>query len=137
MEIEPSLDGWVERLDPDLPLLRGLDLNRSALETLSASAIYKSLKGFFSDVANRAALLSDKERKRFAEASTHWLRHTFATHAVADNAPLDVIRDVMGHASISTTSIYVSAEKKRRVAQMEKLAELRRQRLDHHAPETH
>lgn len=137
MEIEPSLDGWVERLDPDLPLLRGLDLNRGALETLSASAIYKSLKGFFSDVAHRAALLSDKERKRFAEASTHWLRHTFATHAVADNAPLDVIRDVMGHASISTTSIYVSAEKKRRVAQMEKLADLRRQRLDHLAPVAH
>lgn len=128
MDIEPSLEGWVDRLDPDLPLLRGLDLGRDVHDTLSSSAIYKSLKGFFSNVAHRAVLLSDKDRKRFALASTHWLRHTFATHAVADNASLDVIRDVMGHASISTTSIYVSAEKKRRVGQMEQLALLRRQR---------
>ena len=89
---------------------------------------YKSLKNFFAEVANRSPLLSEKDRKRFAEASTHWLRHTFATHAVADGAPLDVIRDVMGHASISTTSIYVSAEKKRRSAQMEQLAILRASR---------
>ncbi len=128
LDIDPSLEGVVERLDPELPILRRIEVRRDEHQSLSGSAVYKSLKNFFAEVANRSPLLSEKDRKRFAEASTHWLRHTFATHAVADGAPLDVIRDVMGHASISTTSIYVSAEKKRRSAQMEQLAVLRASR---------
>ena len=128
LDIDPSLDGLVERLDPELPLLRRIEDRRDGGAQLSGSAVYKALKGFFADVANQSAVLSEKDRRRLAEASTHWLRHTFATHAVANGAPLDVIRDVMGHASISTTSIYVSAEKKRRTAQIEHLATLRAQR---------
>lgn len=128
LDIDPSLERMIARLDPELPLLRRIEDRRDGNAKLSGSAVYKALKGFFVDVANRSALLSEKDRRLFAEASTHWLRHTFATHAVADGAPLDIIRDVMGHASISTTSIYASAEQKRSIAQMEHLATLRVQR---------
>ena len=130
LDIDASLEGLIERLLPEAPIIRSIEVRREPNQALSSSAIYKSLKGFFAEIAQRTVLLSDKDRGRFAEASTHWLRHTFATHAVADGAPLDVIRDVMGHASISTTSIYVSAEKKRRAAQMELLATIRRNRFD-------
>ncbi len=42
-------------------------------------------------------------------ASTHWLRHTSASHQ-AGTASLPDVRDNMGHASLSTTSIYVHTE---------------------------
>ena len=41
-------------------------------------------------------------------ASVHTLRHTFATHMVRRGTKLDVVRQALGHASLKTTSIYVT-----------------------------
>jgi len=41
------------------------------------------------------------------EASTHALRHTFATHHVKKGTKLDVVRQALGHESLATTSVYV------------------------------
>jgi site-specific recombinase XerD len=40
-------------------------------------------------------------------ASVHTLRHTWATHSVRKGTKLDVVRQVLGHSSLATTSIYV------------------------------
>ena len=40
-------------------------------------------------------------------ASVHTLRHTFATHHVAQGTSLRTVQEVLGHASLKTTSIYV------------------------------
>jgi site-specific recombinase XerD len=137
LNVDPSLEGLLERLSPDTALLRSADLQRNPTQLLSGSTVYKSLKDFFTDIANGPDVASERDRKRFASASTHWLRHTFASHAVADGMSLDVVRDVLGHASIATTSIYVSAEKKRRVAQMERLVEIRKRNGAASADEDH
>ncbi len=42
-----------------------------------------------------------------AGASTHALRHTFATHHVKKGTKLDVVRQTLGHECLATTSIYV------------------------------
>jgi len=42
-----------------------------------------------------------------ARASVHTLRHTFATHHVAQGTSLRTVQDVLGHASLKTTSVYV------------------------------
>jgi integrase/recombinase XerD len=41
--------------------------------------------------------------------SPHWLRHAHASHALDAGAPLSLVRDTLGHASISTTSAYLHA----------------------------
>jgi integrase/recombinase XerC len=41
-------------------------------------------------------------------ASVHSLRHTFGTHSVRRGTRLKVVQDVLGHASLDTTTIYVS-----------------------------
>jgi len=51
-------------------------------------------------------------RKYMAEvgitrASVHTLRHTFATHHVAQGTSLRTVQEVLGHASLKTTSVYV------------------------------
>ncbi len=40
----------------------------------------------------------------------HTLRHCCASHALDNGAPLHVVRDTLGHTSLSTTSIYVHAK---------------------------
>ena len=43
------------------------------------------------------------------KASPHWLRHSHASHAIENGAPLHLVRDILGHASIQTTSQYLHA----------------------------
>jgi integrase/recombinase XerD len=49
------------------------------------------------------------------QASAHWLRHSYGSFLANDcQIPLAYIRDELGHASISTTSIYLNADDKKR-----------------------
>ena len=47
-----------------------------------------------------------------AGASTHALRHTFATHHVRKGTKLDVEHQALGHESLATTSVYVGLARK-------------------------
>jgi integrase/recombinase XerD len=41
--------------------------------------------------------------------SPHWLRHAHASHALDRGAPISLVRDGLGHASLATTSRYTHA----------------------------
>ena len=43
------------------------------------------------------------------DVSPHWFRHAHASHALDGGAPVQSVKETLGHASLATTSIYVHA----------------------------
>ena len=91
---------------------------------LSDQALYKMLKGFFTKVSVAMLAESISESKHIGQASTHWLRHTCGSHAVANGVPIEVLQANFGHASVDTTSIYITAEMDRRIEEMERFMQV-------------
>jgi integrase/recombinase XerC len=70
-----------------------LILNTSG-KKVSESFVYRLINCYFS-------VVSGKVKK-----SPHVLRHTFATHLLNNGADLNSVKELLGHASLSSTQIY-------------------------------
>ncbi|PMS15553.1 integrase [Trinickia dabaoshanensis] len=57
--------------------------------------------------------LTEAEHRKLKRTSPHAFRHTVATQMLASGAALEVVQQTLGHASLGTTSIYVSPEQSR------------------------
>jgi site-specific recombinase XerD len=82
---------------------------------IAVGTLYEQLKTFFTDCGEVLGATDAKGGERLRAASTHWLRHTHGTHAVAAGMPLDVLQQNMGHASLDTTTGYTTSEERRRM----------------------
>jgi site-specific recombinase XerD len=102
-----GLPSWHE-CAPDTPLLSALAAPAPG-RAIATSSLYRMLRARFVALARtRNARQRREDSEAFERASTHWLRHTFGRHALADGASLNVVQAVLGHASIQTTTLYAS-----------------------------
>jgi integrase/recombinase XerD len=81
-------------------------------QPLARSAIHEIVKSIMRATAERLRVQGPDFEAAAAHielASTHWLRHTAGSH-LSERADLKVVRDNLGHANLSTTSIYLHTE---------------------------
>lgn len=104
-----------ERWNPEVPLLAGL---AGGGEHLSAGRLWAIIKRFFVSAAAVLEPSHPRTAQKLRAASTHWMRHTHATHALAGGAALTTVRDNLRHASVSTTSTYLHTDDTSRARQL-------------------
>lgn len=95
---------------PETPLIGRLSGN----DPVSSSSLYKSLRTLFRGAAD--ALRAEgciQEAKDFDRATVHWLRHTRGSHLGLAGVPPNLIQKLLGHASLTTTSIYTESDEER------------------------
>ena len=90
-------------------------------EGIAATTFYDQIKAFFTGCGDVLRGQGDgRGAERFAKASTHWMRHSHASHAIAGGMPIEIAQQNLGHASLATTTVYVTTESKRRMKAVER-----------------
>jgi site-specific recombinase XerD len=87
---------------------------------LTGARLWAIMKRFFRFAAGELESVDVALAEKLRRASPHWMRHTHATHALARGAALTTVRDNLRHASVSTTSVYLHTDQRRRAAEMAK-----------------
>ena len=94
--------------------------NPNSLYDLITSALRRVSKHGGALAPEHAASLTPEHLAQLAVTSPHAFRHTFGTLAVERDMPIVVAQEILGHASASTTAIYVKAREKRIVEAAER-----------------
>jgi site-specific recombinase XerD len=99
---------------PLIPSLR----DKTGRKHLSPAGIHKILAAFFEQMFNHLETAGHADKRllsKLRQASAHWLRHSYGSYLANDKqVPLTYIRDELGHANISTTSLYLNTDAKQR-----------------------
>ena len=117
-------------LDPDIraesnhtmPILASF--GEAQFRPWSNSGLYKAIKAQLGGLADQLREDEGAGALRLRRASPHWLRHTHGTHALNGReghapVPVQIVQNNLGHASIGTTSGYLTSEQESRLKAME------------------
>jgi site-specific recombinase XerD len=103
----------------ETPLVLPLGKSR---KPLSRAALHVVVKQIFRGAAARLRVRGEESSSRADElekASAHWFRHTAASSMVDEGIDIRQVRDNLGHASLTTTSLYLHDEDDRRYSDTE------------------
>ena len=83
------------------------------VQAMARSAVHELVKDVVRRTAERLRAKGDPKfedaARNIEQASAHWMRHTAGTHQ-SDRMDIKAVRDNLGHANVSTTSIYLHTE---------------------------
>lgn len=110
-------------LPQDAPLIPSLK-DAAGRKHLTTTGLHKAISQFFLGMLREMEAGPEPDGSLLAKlrkASMHWLRHSYGSYLANDRQiPLTYIRDELGHANISTTSIYLNTADKLRQREVSK-----------------
>jgi integrase/recombinase XerD len=121
-ELMTELSGYRQHLgftalpspDEETPLVLPIGQSR---KPLTRAALHAIVKDVFAGAAARLRERGEKFNARadlLEQASAHWLRHSAGSHMADQQVDLRLVRDNLGHASLTTTSLYLHLDDDRR-----------------------
>ncbi|KVD85831.1 integrase [Burkholderia ubonensis] len=105
----------LETAPADTPLIAHLATG----EALHPDVVGRLFKAIFARAADQLATTYPNAAADLRRASTHWLRHTFANHGLDAGADLRDMQELLGHASLGTTTRYTKADAARQFQSVE------------------
>tara|TARA_B100000161_G_C33520669_1_gene400945 strand:+ start:132 stop:1013 length:882 start_codon:yes stop_codon:yes gene_type:complete len=93
-ELQKSIEGYMILRNKQKVIDRSYLFLTDSGKKLNPSMVYRKVN----KILNNVTTLEKK--------SPHVLRHTFATHMLNNGADLNVIKELLGHASLSATQVY-------------------------------
>jgi site-specific recombinase XerD len=121
--VERGLNADPLACEPETKLIGNLKEDSDDQAGITSHRLWVILKGFFQVVANALQEKGrDSDAKVLIEASTHWLRHTCGSHAIARGVKTETVQQNFGHASVATTALYTQLDNATRFEEMERLA---------------
>jgi site-specific recombinase XerD len=101
---------------PDTHLLGRVETDQQA--PITTSRLWAVCKRFFRTAAKAVEESNPALASKLRAATTHWMRHTHATHSLERGVELTTVRDNLRHASIATTSAYLHGDDAKRARQV-------------------
>ncbi|MDD2639167.1 MAG: site-specific integrase [Methanothrix sp.] len=103
----PDLDGWIRNLpEGSIWLFPGRDSSKHISQRWIRMVIDKAAR----QAGVQRAYATSKAGKTLNIVSPHSMRHLHAVHALDSGVPLNDLQQQLGHQSVRSTSIYLTAD---------------------------
>ncbi|MGF6971696.1 site-specific recombinase XerD [Paraburkholderia sp. JPY465] len=116
LQLTPGGPLTLDSAPRELPLLASTTTGRP----MTADGIGLLFRRIFARAASQLERRCPGAAADLKRASTHWLRHTHANHALDAGSDLRDVKDQLGHASLGTTTLYTKGDAARRYQSVER-----------------
>ncbi|MBY0378857.1 MAG: tyrosine-type recombinase/integrase, partial [Burkholderiales bacterium] len=105
-----KLNDYPNITENNIPLVCSYRRKSGRYTPISASMLYKLIKNTCSEVAQLVKITDPSAAFVIDQVSTHWLRHTSATHQVDAGIDIRVVKENLRHSMLETTMKYQHTE---------------------------
>ncbi len=105
-----GLPDFPNQLETDIALVNNIHLSKSKPKGISSSMLYKIIKITCKQIAEAVKLNDPAAAFVIEKVSTHWLRHTSATHQVDAGIDIRIVKENLRHSMLETTMKYQHTE---------------------------
>lgn len=105
-----GLSEYPSNLENHISLINNIQIKNGTLSGITDSMLYKIIKATCQSIANEVKLIDPSAAFTINKASTHWLRHTSATHQVDAGIDIRIVKENLRHSMLETTMKYQHTE---------------------------